>query len=308
VVDHVHLVGAKQWGRKPFSPETWADIRRVRRELREQHYDVCVDLQGAVRSAMIGRWAGAARMIGEQAPREAAAKWLFKERVATHGRHVIEQALEVSGAIAGETLTYRPAQLPRDSRAEAWCDGWLATNFPGEDFVLLNPGAGWGAKRWPAARYGEVAATLASIGYGVAVNAGPAEGALAAAVVAASGPATNAEVVAVSPSLSELIALTRRAALLIAGDTGPLHLANALGRPVVGIFGPTDPARNGPYGSAFRILRHPASRRDHTRRNDPETGLLTISPRDVLEAALELLAESKVSRPQSGEEMGNNGD
>ena len=285
VVDRVHLAGAKGWGRRPLAPSTWSDMLRLRRELRSGRYDVCLDLQGAVRSAAIGRLARAPRMIGERQPREAAAKWLFNERVATHGRHVIEQALEVAGAIAGERLAYVPPELPRDPVAEAWCDGWISTSFSGRNFVLLNPGAGWGAKRWPAERYGAVAAALHGMGYDVAVNAGPGETALAAEVVAASGGTA----IAVSPTLAELIALTRRTSLVVAGDTGPLHLANALGRPVVGIFGPTDPERNGPFGSKFRVLRHPESRRDHSRRHEPEVGLLTIPVDAVIEAAVDLL-------------------
>jgi heptosyltransferase-1 len=79
--------------------------------------------------------------------------------------------------------------------------------------------------------------------------------------------------------------------LAVAGDTGPLHLACALGRPVVGIYGPTDPSRNGPFGTRFRVLRSPESRRDHTRHAEPEAGLLTIQAADVLRAADELLAE-----------------
>ena len=88
-----------------------------------------------------------------------------------------------------------------------------------------------------------------------------------------------------------MIALTRRIALCIGGDTGPLHLASALGRPVVGIYGPTDPSRNGPYGTRARVLRSPESKRDHSRRDAPDPGLLTITPEDVLRAADELLAE-----------------
>ena len=80
-------------------------------------------------------------------------------------------------------------------------------------------------------------------------------------------------------------------ALAIAGDTGPLHLACALRRPVVGIYGPTDPSRNGPYGCNFKVLRSPTSRRDHTRHPEPEAGLLTIHPADVLPAVHGLLAE-----------------
>jgi heptosyltransferase-1 len=78
--------------------------------------------------------------------------------------------------------------------------------------------------------------------------------------------------------------------LCVAGDTGPLHLACALGRPVVGIYGPTDPSRNGPYGTQFRVLRNPESKRDHTRREEPEAGLLSITVEDVLKAAAELVA------------------
>jgi heptosyltransferase-1 len=90
-------------------------------------------------------------------------------------------------------------------------------------------------------------------------------------------------------TLERLIALTRRIDLLIAGDTGPLHLACALGKPVVGIYGPTDPRRNGPFGVPFRVLRHPESKRDHTRNAEPEAGLLTITPQQVVAAARELL-------------------
>jgi heptosyltransferase-1 len=119
----------------------------------------------------------------------------------------------------------------------------------------------------------------------VFVNAGPGEEPIADVIVEQTkGVATQ-----LAPSLENLIALTRRAALVIAGDTGPLHLACALGRPVVGIYGPTDPLRNGPFGTRFKVLRSPASRRDHTRRKTPEAGLLTIQPDEVLAAAEELL-------------------
>ncbi len=284
LVDRVHLVDAKGWGRRPLHPATIGAIRNVRRELREARYDVCVDLQGAVRSALIGRSAGAGRMIGEDNPREGGARWFFSERVATAGRHVIEQSTEVLSAIDRESLPAAPSLLPRDSAAEAWVDSLLHHRVK-PPFAIINPGAGWGAKRWPVERYGAVARGLAGLGYSVVVNAGPEEIELAQELVATSG---GAAIYAV-PSLVELIELTRRSSLTIAGDTGPLHLACTLGKPVVGIFGPTDPARNGPYGCEFRVLRHPESKRDHSRRSEPEAGLLTIAPEAVIEAAAELL-------------------
>lgn len=279
LVDRLHVVPAKHWAKHPLAAATLRDIGRVRRELRDEKYDVAIDLQGAVRSAVLARWAKPRRLIGEADPREWAARYLFHEQVATKGVHVIEQSLEVVNTVAGEPLPFRLPLLPRDAASESY-----AANLPGP-LVLLSPGAGWGAKRWPAERYGEVAKRLAAAGYAVAVNAGPREQEMAAAITSASGGTA----LALTPSLSELIALTRRAALVIAGDTGPLHLACALGRPVVGIFGPTDPARNGPYHVPFRVLRHPESKRDHTRRAEPEAGLLTITPDAVTNAALELL-------------------
>jgi heptosyltransferase-1 len=244
LVDRVHIVNAKGWARHPLHPATLSEIAAVRRELRDARYDVCVDLQGAVRSALIGRSAGAARMIGEAEPREGAAKWFFGEPVKTTGRHVIEQSTEVLNAIAGELLPVTPVE-----------------------------------------RYGTVAAGLARLGYAVVVNASPEEADLARELVAASGGTA----ISATPSLVELIELMRRSSLTIAGDTGPLHLACTLGKPVVGVFGPTDPARNGPYGCDFQVLRHPESKRDHSRRSEPEAGLLTIMPEAVLEAAVELL-------------------
>ncbi len=233
LVDRVHIVPARKWARSPFA-RAMRDLRRTRREARAV-YDVCVDLQGAVRSAVIAKWARAERLIGEDIPRERVARWFFTERVQTRGVHVIEQAIEVLNTVAGDALPVRLPLLPVDADAEHKADAMTAP------FVLINPGAGWGAKRWPAERYAAVAVRLRDAGYDVVVNAGPGEEALANEVAALS----NGAAVALRSSIAGLIAVTRRASLVIAGDTGPLHLACALGKQVVGIFGPTDPARNG---------------------------------------------------------------
>jgi heptosyltransferase I len=283
VVDRLHPAPAKEWGRSPFSAQTRSEVLQLRRALRAGHYDVALDFQGAVRSAAFGRMAGC-RLIGEAEPREGFARFLFSERVATRGSHVIEQDFELAAAVAGDHLPPVHPWLPFDAEAEAWADATLST-AQGKPPVLINPGAGWGAKRWPVERYATVARKLIERGCRVLVNAGPGEEPIAETIVReTSGAATP-----LAPSLENLIALTRRIALVIAGDTGPLHLACALEKPVVGIYGPTDPSRNGPYGTRSRVLRNPASRRDHSRRPNPEAGLLTIEPDEVLEAAEEML-------------------
>lgn len=281
LVNCVHLVPVKRWARAPLARQTLRELRATRRALREGRYDVGLDLQGAVRSAALARWSGAPRVVGEATPREPLARLLFTERIDTRSVHVIERAREVAEAICCEPLPMLAPALPLDPDAERWCDSITGASR----FVLLNPGAGWGAKRWPVERYAAVASALAAQGYSIVANAGPGEEPLAAHVAQAAGG------VATSPGIGQLIALIRRAQLVIAGDTGPLHLASALGRPVVGIFGPTDPARNGPFGGRFRVLRHPESRRDHARRAEPEAGLLTITPEAVLEAATALLRD-----------------
>jgi heptosyltransferase I len=295
VVDTLYSASARDWSRNPLRISTLSQIRDLRRALRSGGYDAVVDFQGAIRSAVIGRMAGSRRLIGEAAPREAAARHFFTERVVTRGAHVIEQDMELAEQIGGDRLAPTQPQLPVDPASEAWCDDLLGLSC--QPVVLINPGAGWGAKRWPIERYTAVARGLSTRGFRVMVNAGPGEEPLAESIV----QGTDGAATALSITLDQLIAFTRRIALCIAGDTGPLHLACALGRPVVGIYGPTDPSRNGPYGTQFRILRSPASRRDHARRPEPEAGLLTITPEAVLEAAEALLNECANPTPETAE-------
>ena len=290
LVDAVHPVPAKAWGRAPLRPATLRSILNVRSTVRDAGYDAAADLQGAVRSAVVARWARTPRLLGEAVPREPAARFLFRERIPSRGVHVIEQAADVLRALNGDalplTLPLTLPLLPSDPVAARWVrDAGVE-----EGFILLHPGAGWGAKRWPVERYAEAGALLhKETGAKLVINAAPGETALGS-VLLAQLRAARADAALLTPTVGQLIELTRLAALAIGGDTGPLHLAAALGKPTVGIFGPTDPARNGPFHSPFRVLRDPSSRRDHTRRAEPEPGLLRIAAAEVAEAALPLMA------------------
>jgi heptosyltransferase-1 len=292
LVDHIHLVPSKAWGKRPFHRSTRQEFLDFRAELHAAEYDAVLDLQGAIRSAVVSRLSGCRRIIGEAHPRENVARWLFTERVETVGKHVIEQDVELACAVAGDLLNPTSPWLPTNAAAEDWCDELKLLQraiFLGKPVVLIHPGAGWGAKRWPAERYGAITEEFANRGALVLINAGPGEESLAASVVAAA----NGRGTVVVSTIDQLIALTRRVTLVIGGDTGPVHLACALGRPVVGVYGPTDPSRNGPYGTRVRVLRNPDSRRDHTRREVTEAGLLTIAPEQVVAAAIELMIEER---------------
>ena len=291
IVDRVHLVATRDWKKRPFSVGTLTNIAALRRELRAEQYDVCVDIQGLIRSSVIGWMAGAKRYVGSNAPRETLARWLYDERVKVHAPHVIDKACELVGAGIGEVLRpLRPA-LPVDAAAEAWCDGLLANLRVGAGgFVLLSPAAGWGAKTWPAERWQLLAQQLSDQGAAVLVNAGgPTDRAVAAAATG-DGPGRLVEC-----GIADLIALTRRANLVVGGDTGPVHLAAALGRPVVGLYGPTHPGRTGPYfpGARVKVLRHGSSTLHHGREQKTEAGLAQITEQEVFHAAMDSLREVK---------------
>jgi len=294
LVDEVHSVNLKVWGKSPFSMASLQRAATVWNDVRDARYDAAVDLQGAIRSAVLARLSGARVVYGVAEPRESPASLWYTRKVVARGRHVVEQNLSVAEAVVGHRAAAKemacdlssdlPDELPYDPRAEQCIAGRLAELGIGE-FAILNPGAGWGAKRWPAERYGEVARKLADQGVRSILNYGPGEEELTRGVEAASGGTAEA----MSCSVSELIALTRRARIFIGGDTGPLHLAAALRVPVVAIFGPTDPARNGPYGTRSVVLRSAESVTSHARRAEPDEGLLAIGSDEVIAAAGKLL-------------------
>jgi heptosyltransferase I len=283
LVDHVHFVNTAKWRRSMLSPDTWRNVSSSLREFREVHYDAVIDFQGAIRSAFLARWSGASAIYGSAKPREAPAQMFYTTKVAQHAPHVVEQALELVAAVTQISPTSLPrAEFPVDFEAENKVARLISDP---KHFAVLNPGAGWGAKRWPAERYGLVAKQLAKSGLLSLVNNGPGEEDLAGAVEAVSDGAARR----ISCSITELIALTRRASLFIGGDTGPMHMAAALGVPVVAIFGPTNPERNGPFGTQSIVLRSASSVTDHTRHRDPEQGLLEITAEEVISAARKLL-------------------
>jgi heptosyltransferase-1 len=287
LVDRIHSVNTAEWRHAPFSPNTWQQMAVGLSQLRGVQYDAVIDFQGAVRSALLARWSGAAVVYGSVQPRENAASMFYTRQILTNGTHVVEQALKLAGAVVpfagiSTAMGESQVQFPVDRDAENKIASLTADV---KNFVILNPGAGWGAKRWPAERYGQVAKELAKDGLCSLVNYGPGEEELAAAVEASGEGAARK----ISCSVSELIALTRRARLLIGGDTGPTHLAAALQIPVVAIYGPTNPARSGPFGTRSIVLRNASSMTDHTRHREPEQGLLEITVGEVIAATRKLL-------------------
>jgi heptosyltransferase-1 len=171
LVDRLHCVPAKAWAKHPLRPTTLAGILQNRRELRDVGYDAALDLQGALRSAVLARWARPARLLGEDNPRESAARLFFEERIPSTGVHVIEQAADVARALYGDPLPLGLPALPHDETAKQWCTEAGVREDLGPS-VLLHSGAGWGAKRWPVERYAQAAALIAQeTGARIIINA-----------------------------------------------------------------------------------------------------------------------------------------
>ena len=288
LVDSIHISNFAAWRRAMLSDETWREMRECIRDVRSRKYDAVVDLQGAIRSAITGRIVGASQRIGSTQPREAPARLFYTRSIDTQGDHVVEHALSLVSAVAGEKLEYAPPPFPRDPVREEWAEQWIAT-LGARSFAIVNPGAGWGAKRWPAECYGAVARALHDRGLAVLINHGPGEEPLANAVRQASGGTAHL----LTCSIAELIAITRRARLFIGGDTGPMHLAAALNVPVVALFGPTRPQRNGPYGTRSRVLRSRESTDSLSHTANPDKALASIDPQHVIDAAEELLGVAR---------------
>jgi heptosyltransferase I len=287
LVDNVHTVNTRKWRSHLLSLETIEQVAAALSDVRSKNYQIALDFQGAAKSALFAAWAGADTVVGAMQPRENVASMFYGHRVMSRGAHVIEQNLSMAENVVGHSLPALIPTLPRDSGSEARVCEWLKERGI-QNFVLMNPGTGWGAKRWPADRYGQMAKLFLGNRLRTVVNHGPGEEDLAQEVKMSSG--ATAELFCAS--ISDLVALTRRARLFIGGDTGPLHLAAALQVPVLAIYGPTDPARTGPYGTRSMVLRSPTSTTSRKRHRETEPGLLSISVRQAAEAAFALLGKS----------------
>lgn len=229
------------------------DTRRVRemlaavRAFRRARYDAAIDMQGLLKSAILARVSGAARTLGFAAAhlREPAARYFYGETVDPgSARHVVAKNLALAAALGASTprLAF-PLEIPSSVAAER---AEAAAGSGG--YALLNPGAAWPNKRWPPDRFGAVAASLRDrYAMRTQVLWGPGEETLAAAVAAAADGAAD---VAPPTTIPDLVALASRARLMLSGDTGPLHVAGAVGTPLVALFGPTWPDRNGPWSAA----------------------------------------------------------
>ena len=269
------------------------EVARLRCDLFQQRFDVTIDLQGLTKSAVAARLSGARRRIGfAGAEGRELSQWLNNERIAATAEHVIDKNLQLLSALG----IHHPAvafRIPSNAAANSRVQDFLRHHELLTGYALLNPGAGWPSKRWPRENFAKLAIRLAEqTGVkSIVAWAGAEEEAWADQIVtqsrgqAVKAPATN---------LVELAAFCRHAKLFVGGDTGPLHLAAAVGTRSVALFGAMPALRNGPYGSEHVVIEKAcllgSSRVKRTASNDL---MKLIEVSEVFQACEKLLTSQR---------------
>lgn len=277
----------------------WGGIREGIARVRREKFDCVVDVQGLYKSAVLAWLSGAPLRVGfdGRAARESGAAIFYNRRVAPAHGHRITKNLSLAAAVA--TLAApegadRRSQFPLRVPAEA--ETSVRQMLRGQDvtsYFMLSPGGGWISKCWPTERFGELHRRLAArLGWRGVVSYGPGERQLAEAVLASAGiPAP----LLLELDLPQLMAALRGAQFFVGGDTGPLHLSVALGTPVVGLYGPTDPLQTGPYGRQDVVVRNARPEETTYRRGSSYApSMLSITVEQVEEAIARRLAAADV--------------
>lgn len=267
-VDRVIEVDTFRWRRSALCPSTWREIRDQVSQLASTGYDVVLDLQGLWKSAVMG-WLTRPRMLmgwDRRFLREPLAAVFYSHRARRENRivHVILEHLKLVDALFKlspptentlETATINSSIFEFDELASNEDRTWVDTQLRSHrlsDFVIVNPGANWKSKLWPVENYSLLARRIhQELGFSIVVTFGPGEASLAERV---SSSGSEEGVVSFPTTLAQLAALAGRAALFVGADTGPLHMAAACGTPIVGIYAPTDPRRNGPFSSEDEVV------------------------------------------------------
>ncbi len=275
---------------------SYQSLREIIGRVRKRRFTIAIDYQGLWKSAALPFFGGVSCRVGfsSQTIREFGVPILYTDRVHVTKTHIADQNGELS-LRAGARSGVAPVALAVPSIQEAFVLQ-LLRGFAIERYVVLSPGGGWRSKCWPPDRYGALCKKIRdTLGIRCVLNHGPGEDDLVSAVKAASG---EADPIAYNGSLGQLMALLRNATCIVGGDTGPLHLAAAFGTPVVGIFGPTDPARNGPYRRGGRpvnvsrpdiVLRSPHALTTYKRGDQPAPSILEIDVDTVFNAVRQLV-------------------
>ncbi|MEW6249949.1 MAG: lipopolysaccharide heptosyltransferase II [Planctomycetota bacterium] len=257
LLDETIVFDRRTYGRMLRSRRAAAAFIRFARDLRARQFDLVVDLQGLFRSGFLSWASGAPQRVGFAGAREFA--WLFytrRIRPPAAARHAVDRNVHLARALDLPVTAEFPLPVAEDERRSARALLQAAAGRPVPHFLAVLPGARWESKRWPAARFADLIEDLSTYDSAVCVLLGAPDERPCATEILARCKAPLIDLVG-RTSLPMLVALLAEADLVISNDSGPLHLAAALHRPLVALFGPTSPARTGPYSDTARVVQRP---------------------------------------------------
>lgn len=247
MIERLWIINKDAWKKIDNAKNTVTEIRNLFKGLKKEKFDLVIDLQGLLRSGIITKSTGAPVRIGFQEAREGSRFFYTHKVKGGKDIHAVDRYLKIASVLGCDVSR---VSFPFPPESSSTCNSQLFTfNLP-RDYAILVPGARWQTKRWPPERFGELASRLPlqSIIVGSKADSDSAE----LIVSLSEGKAVS---LAGKTSLKELIAVMRKAKFVISNDSGPMHIAAALGIPVYAIFGPTDPQKTGPYGKGHTIIR-----------------------------------------------------
>jgi lipopolysaccharide heptosyltransferase I len=267
----------------PLEPNAWGAIGSLIRGLRATRYDWAVDFQGLYKSAVCAFLCGAPRRLGFSRPREAGARAFYTDRADPPDVHVVKRNLHLATQLGAAGVAAAFPAFTMDPQAQSYVRDALSAAGVSR-YYMLSPGGGWRSKCWPAEQYGHLHRRIAErCRLRAIVSYGPGEKALAEAVRLVAGDSAP---VLLPMDIPQLMAALAGCEFFIGADTGPLHLAAALGRRVVGLYGPTDPQRNGPVGGGHVVLRNAGSDATTYKRGDDFSPAMRSLRIEQVEAAV----------------------
>jgi len=272
LIEKLWVIKKDNWKKPARIFETLSEFKALSKNLKKERFDIAFDLQGLLRSGIIIKSSGAKVRVGFKEAREGGHLFYTHKVEGGKGIHAVERYLKLAESIAPGVLCQTEIEFPL-IRAKDFTP-------PFKEYAVLAPGARWASKRWPAGDFGKLAAMLPLKSVIIGSNS---EKALADEVARTSGG--NAVSFAGKSGLKELVELIRQARFMVTNDSGPMHIAAALGVPVFAVFGPTDPALTGPYGKGMRVvLREKADCAPCRNRDCPDMKCMrAITPERLLE-------------------------
>ncbi len=250
-IDAIRILGTKAYGDFP--------LRSLIRDLRSQHYDFAIDFQGLLKTAALSFLSGARTRLGfsRDLVREFPAHWFYnRTQPKPQGQFHVLQLNRMLAGLTGAVPVSAPLEFCVPENDSRLVESMLRKEQL-TDYVVINPGGGWSTKRWSLQKYGDLTKKIAvELGLPVVLTTGPGEETYYQAIADHCSDCGGVQPRHFPVSFLQLIPLYQKAHLIVGGDTGPFHLACALGAPVVGIFGPTSPVRNGPWRSEDEVVAH----------------------------------------------------